>query len=490
MSEPSLPPPDRPRRRRLWLRVLLIFLLLMLLTVGIGLGVFFWNRHLADEDLAAAIAETDQLEPAWRLADIERRRGALKDDQNAAVPLRAAFPLFTEKTFDNRDLQEMASTAPNARLRPEDAAALRKAMEPLAPALAHLRKALPLKHGYYPVQWTDDVISTLVPHLLSYRQLAQYLDYDAMLRNEDGDHAEACRSDFNVLAICRAIGEEPMAIALLVRIALRAIALAGLERTLAQGTVPEELLAEAQRQFAEEATAPLALYMMRGERAGMHQLATNFVAGKVGLVGKGGKEPAWYDAYILEARYSQLVHDHAFMLRWFNEAVEIAKLPPHQRRSEVHALEDKAREQSGVLSKLLLPAYTKLFDADIRTQAQLQCAVAGIAAERFRLKTGRWPNSLDELVTAGLLDKVPLDPCDGKPLQLRKTADGLVIYSVGLDGDYTGHEMETKAIADILSDLGDTFVRYEFRLWDEPHRRQPAPPPRPKPKDPDDANGK
>src|SRR5262245_48724691 len=131
MSEPALPPPYRPRRRRLWLRVLLIFLLLVLLTVGIGLGVLFWNRQLADEDLAAAVAETDLVDPAWRLADIERARAALKDDQNAAVPLRAAFPLVPENALKNRGIDDLPGAAPNARLRPEDTAALRKALEPL-----------------------------------------------------------------------------------------------------------------------------------------------------------------------------------------------------------------------------------------------------------------------------------------------------------------------------------------------------------------------
>src|SRR5207247_1666135 len=128
-----------------------------------------------------------------------------------------------------------------------------------------LRKALPLKHGYFPVKWTDDVARTLVPHLHSYGLLARYLDCDALLRNEDGEHADACRSNLNVLAVARAIDEEPLATAQLIRVKIRFDALAGLERTLGQGRLPEGLLAEAQTHFAEEARAPLFLYMMRGE---------------------------------------------------------------------------------------------------------------------------------------------------------------------------------------------------------------------------------
>ena len=71
-----------------------------------------------------------------------------------------------------------------------------------------------------------------------------------------------------------------------------------------------------------------------------------------------------------------------------------------------------------------------------RTQAWLRCTVASLAAERFRLRYQRWPQSLEELVEAKLLATVPLDPCDGATLRLRRIPDGVMIYSVGYDGRY------------------------------------------------------
>jgi hypothetical protein len=88
--------------------------------------------------------------------------------------------------------------------------------------------------------------------------------------------------------------------------------------------------------------------------------------------------------------------------------------------------------------------------------------------ERYRLQNGRWPDSLDEVVAAKFLDKVPTDHFDGKPLRYRMASDGVVIYSVGKAGNYHGDALDAGSEFD-----PNTTERYEFRLWDVEHRRQP-----------------
>jgi hypothetical protein len=66
-----------------------------------------------------------------------------------------------------------------------------------------------------------------------------------------------------------------------------------------------------------------------------------------------------------------------------------------------------------------------------RHQAMANEALLWCAIERFRLKHGRAPDRLDELVPA-YLDKLPCDPVIGKPLHyVRRENDGYLIYSVG-----------------------------------------------------------
>src|SRR5262249_55962192 len=65
-------------------------------------------------------------------------------------------------------------------------------------------------------------------------------------------------------------------------------------------------------------------------------------------------------------------------------------------------------------------------------RAYAAAAVVALAAERFHRAEGRWPASVEEL-SPKWLARVPADPFTGRPLFMRLTADGCVVYSVGAD---------------------------------------------------------
>jgi hypothetical protein len=138
-------------------------------------------------------------------------------------------------------------------------------------------------------------------------------------------------------------------------------------------------------------------------------------------------------------------------------------LPEPDRAARWNELEQEARRAPGV-AKMLVPSIHKVFDAHRRGDAQARSLIAGLAAERFRLDNERWPKSLTEL-TPKHLAKIPDDPYTGKPLQMRATDDGIVIYSVGPDGKQRGEFQEETAAK-------RSAIRYEFRLWNVGQRRQ------------------
>jgi hypothetical protein len=256
-----------------------------------------------------------------------------------------------------------------------------------------------------------------------------------------------------------------------------------LERCLAQGTVNDELLAEAQRQLADEAKEPVFLRGLRGNRACTDMMMRNLEAGKLSLADHlsslrvKAQPQLWL--YYPGGGFQK---DHAWMLRHDNEMVEYAKLPPVEMRAKMLELQ-RRNSEAPPLAKFWITLWERpllISDSVVRSQCFMGCAVAGIGAERFRLARGRWPDSLDEVVAAKLLDKVPTDHYDGQPLRYRKASDGVVIYSVGENGNYGGDVLDAEKTFD------PKVVRIEFRLWGEEHRRQP---PRPMPKDDDDKDG-
>jgi hypothetical protein len=82
-----------------------------------------------------------------------------------------------------------------------------------------------------------------------------------------------------------------------------------------------------------------------------------------------------------------------------------------------------------VVTRILLPSLSRAVILHLRITAELQCTRLTIAAERFRLGTGRLPDSLDELVPT-YVDAIPTDPFDGQPMRFTKTEQGIVIYSI------------------------------------------------------------
>jgi hypothetical protein len=104
-------------------------------------------------------------------------------------------------------------------------------------------------------------------------------------------------------------------------------------------------------------------------------------------------------------------------------------------------------------------------EVDLRSLAFLRSAIVALALERHRLEHGAYPDKLEGLVPT-YLKSIPLDPYDGQPLRYRRLADGVVVYSVGLDGIDDGGAIDRDRPMTPNTDQG-------FRVWDVKARRQP-----------------
>jgi hypothetical protein len=472
MSEPLVPPMPsaserRPRKRRwmLWLA------LLVGMPIAVLVAVFFYSQKMAQTALDEAMAEADRLDPGWRLEDLDRDRSTVPLEQNAAVPINAAATKAsaTNLGLSNDDSKIISETPPQHQLDPEINGKLRQVMDRFMEAEATARKAANLKTGWFPHQWTPNLIGTLVPHIEieEVEGLGLQLGYLAMLQSQDGKHEDAWQASLTLLSLPRSFGQDPFLYTALVRMGMRPMAVSSFERCLAQGTVSEAQLADAQQRLAEEAKEPIFLYGARAERATLHAMMTNLEMGRIKFTDIFSPE----DASVFEWQYRipglSLKKDHAWMLRHLNEAVEYAKLPPTEMRAKMQELDQRSKDRPAILTPYLMPKLASISERAVRGQVLLDCAIAGIGVERFRLQHGRWPDTLDEVVSAKLLDKVPTDWFDGKPLRYRKTTDGVVVYSISQKGNYAGDALDTGKTFD------PRFDRVEFRLWDEIHRRQP-----------------
>jgi hypothetical protein len=81
--------------------------------------------------------------------------------------------------------------------------------------------------------------------------------------------------------------------------------------------------------------------------------------------------------------------------------------------------------------------YCKAFDFYATSAVHPKMVAVVIAAVRYRLARGKFPEQLDELVP-DFLQTIPHDPFDGQPLRIYSRDDKFAVYSVGMDGKDDG----------------------------------------------------
>src|SRR5262249_59591959 len=111
--------------------------------------------------------------------------------------------------------------------------------------------------------------------------------------------------------------------------------------------------------------------------------------------------------------------------------VSVQRLPADQQVAVLAELETEGKTAPWLFQQLQPPGQRVAVNFR-RSQATMRCAIAAVAAERFRRKVGKWPESVNALVP-NYLAEVTVDPFDGKPLRCRRLKDGIVIYSLGPD---------------------------------------------------------
>jgi hypothetical protein len=468
-----------------------------------------WLRSEGNRELAAAVAETERVDPKWRWDDLNAARPKPPTGKNGAdlIPrIMALTPKDWPKRLHSPDWPPVRETPPaNVRFPPEVIVEAREELARARPAVELARTLKDFPSGYRVIQLGPNPSNPPREDTLATRDVANLLRWDVVVTVEDGNPGLAADDLLAMLYASRSIGDEPTMISQLARLGIRSVAGSSLGWVLAQATLTDGQLADLQAAWAADADEPLLLYGLRGERVVVDEVLRRMADGTLsytqGLTGADRPSPEhensyrWFGWWLYRGR---LPRERAFMLHWFKQATEAARLPIHEQPAAMKAvplyseyanrslldldivLTPPSAEEGLIISRSLLRGVAKFPAVTWGSTAEARCAVVGLACERFRLKHGRWPETLAELPADLLPGGVPLDPFDGKPLRYRKLEDGVVLYSVGPDGKDDGGDLtRVGMLAARRGDLG-------FRLWNPEHRRQPPRPVPPAPDNPED----
>ncbi|HET6575074.1 MAG TPA: hypothetical protein VFG68_15815 [Fimbriiglobus sp.] len=303
--------------------------------------------------------------------------------------------------------------------------------------LALLREAAAIPYCAFDRDWSGDTapVDVPLPELAGLRHAAVLLAYDALARASRGDGDGAADDVAAIFGIARHI-RYPLMIDLLAAVKIERIGAQALEDVLAlappknvtrlpagTGEPFREFL---RRTFAmEEAWGMAAIVMLAtGQARGSPELQEQT---PMNAFGEALLDSPVYRVFFLEGDLAAYRH-HMRTMRENAARPTPAALDGFEEHDKVI----RATRGGGVLSGLLLPAAYRVLYAALDGDATRGLARLALAATAYKAKHGKHPEKLSELVPE-FIAEVPPDPYDGRPLRLKRTDGGLVLYSVGRD---------------------------------------------------------
>jgi hypothetical protein len=263
------------------------------------------------------------------------------------------------------------------------------------------------------------------------RQAARANAYRLRTALQQGQNDEAVRALTHGLTLARVAGQQPLLIMRLVGIAIGAHTRDTLRAHIFEQRPGDATLLRMIQSLETHALPSLAL-TMEGERLmGQQMLYTTFNTSPLRPINRSAQMAKHNDILTIAIAYSSV---------------------PRQERDPALAAQLTAAYNLGrpyAPVALIVPALEKSMQSDDQSIADHHGTILLLAIEAHIARTGAPPESLDDLVAAGLITRIPGDPfskdgfryrrlpSDGAPAG-ESSRRGYILYSVGADGQDDG----------------------------------------------------
>jgi len=407
------------------------------------------TRPVADESLNAAPIYQKAIDAYNKaLAKYEIETGA----ENISLLKAQAEKINLLHAIQNKDCWV-------AELTEEELALLKHCLSDNADAAEFFKQASEKPHCWWEREAEDNIVLTvLLPELNDMKRLARLLSWRAKLRAFNGDTEEA----FDDLLACYRAGRHlkgPRSlIEQLVGIGIQAVSVKNILVILDNQEVNSQLLKNLQTRLEElmaedtytvnyEVERFLVLdfiqrcYTNNGRGSGhmIPRQLKNFDSDFIGIGGVGAPNSALNNSKYLamalvSANRGKISREFE---KIYDTAQEWAYKTPWQLHEENVDLEMGLGNWSTLKQarywpvSVLIPALGAVNRTAHRHKAQVDALITTLAVIRFKQSTGDYPESLDDLVAAGYLKNLPMDPWSDKPLVYKRTDDGFMLYGVG-----------------------------------------------------------
>jgi hypothetical protein len=406
--------------------VSLCFLFVAVLTV-------FGLDQKANRSLAGRIAALRAKGEPTTVEDLIARQPTIPDNENMTLALAPhGRALSNFKYPDEKDKQlpiigTTRSPVSGEHLPQAQLDASRWYLEQVKNEIAGIREALKLDRGFMKVNWTKPMMGTLLPELTQLRLICKVLNLEALIMADRGDSDAAADVLVDAFSVSKALNGGEFLICGLVQIAIDASGMDTTERSINLCSFSEPALAKLQAAIRRREAAVNLRAMFEAERVlFLDSIAWVRGGGSLGnLVTPAVPLGPWQYIPVLPAL------DAGMGLDLYAEFVDAVRKPDTGTINALQAIESRVAALPAycVMTRIIIPSFSRCAVLWVRSTGQNRSLQAAIAAERHRIATSRWPDSLQELVPR-YLDAVPLDPIDGKQIRYAKIPEGIKTWTI------------------------------------------------------------
>ncbi len=283
--------------------------------------------------------------------------------------------------------------------------------------------------------WGRPSLAMLLPEVQNMRAAARDMQLEAHYKAAHGDLHGALQNVLAMHQMAEHVGQEPLLVSLLVSMAFDSMAAQNLEHFLKAYPVTEQDLA-ALDAWQPTAMGPRLRRAFRMEEAfGLStfcRMADSRDVKELQDLGMDATGPIpWGPSVSPVYRVFFLAEDVRMYRQFMNLWQRIGTLPFEQREQEIAQLtKSLTTSPMGVMTRMLLPAMESVLAAASRAETKQRLAEAAVAAHRYRLAKGKFPETLDQLVDFQRT-LVVRDPFGSGQLQLVSRDGQRVLYGIG-----------------------------------------------------------
>lgn len=285
-----------------------------------------------------------------------------------------------------------------------------------------------------PLNWPEHLNMSL-DFATSWRPAARLFELQAAVAEERGDARTATEYTGAMLALTRAVQEEPIGISQLVRYAVDGTAGHLTERLLAADLLGDAELSELQQAFSACEYVAHAKAAIVAERAWML-----FAIDEIDDPDK----PAAANRGLIAGWITSAVKDSGKVeyLRIMSEMVQATDLPPKAAVARLKEIEaglsdistiERLTRPGRVIAAMVASSTSSWVKASYRATAHARAGAVGCAVARWKHAEGEWPESLTD-VKERFPELNIADPWSDEELIYRPDGPGRLIYSVGPNG--------------------------------------------------------